>query len=361
MKAVMTVRGPIAPEELGVTLMHEHLELDLSVYFEEDPAAPELRDAPVSIELLHRLRRRPFGTTRDNMTLGGVEIVADEIQRFLDAGGRSICEVSTIGMGRDPIALKALSERTGVNVVMGGGLYIDPSHPAWTRDKSIDELADLFARDVLEGVDGTGIRSGIIGEIGTSAVPGSDGAVQVTPSEEKALRAAARAGLRTGAAVSVHLAITGYGAHRAIDILEDEGLPVDRMVMGHMDTFEDLDYHLAVAERGVYVEYDCLGREYWTDELGHRPWGHDSWRVRFISELVARGYGSRLLLSQDIALKFDLCQFGGVGYAHVPNVIVPMLRRHRVSDQDIRRMLVDNPREVLTIDVDGEKLVPAAG
>lgn len=356
----MTVRGPIAPEDLGVTLMHEHLQLDLSVYFEPDPEAPELQDAPVSMELLHKLRRRPFGTTRDNMTLGGVDIVADEVRRFRDAGGRSICEVSTIGMGRDPVALKALSERTGVNVVMGGGLYIDPSHPDWTRNKTVDELADIFAADVLEGADGTDIRSGIIGEIGTSAVPGTDGAEQVTPSEEKVLRAAARAGVRTGAAVSVHLAITGYGAHRAISILEDEGLPADRIVMGHMDTFEDLDYHLAVARRGVYLEYDCLGREYWTEELGHRPWGHDSWRVRFLGELVAQGYANRLLLSQDIALKFDLCRYGGVGYAHVPNVIVPMLRRQGVGEDDIRRMLVDNPRDVLTIDVD-EELVSAAG
>ncbi len=352
----MTVRGPISPEDLGMTLMHEHLEVDLSLYFVEDPEAPELRDAPVSMELLHKLRRRPFGTTRDNFNLGDADVMAEEVQRFLDAGGRTICEVSTLGMGRDPLALKALSERTGVNIVMGGGLYVDVSHPDWTRDKSVDELAEIFARDVLEGVDGTGIRSGLIGEIGTSGIPGTDGAEQVTPSEEKSLRAAARAGLRTGAAVSVHLDVTGHGAHRVLDILEEEGLPPDRIVLGHMDLQEDFEYHLSVARRGAYLEYDCLGRDYYTDELGHRAFGHDTWRVRFLAELVGQGYANRLLLSQDIALKFDLCRYGGVGYAHVANVIVPMLARAGVGEADIKRMLVDNPRDVLTIEIDEELL-----
>lgn len=351
MKAVMTVLGPVSPDSIGMTLTHEHLAIDLSVYFEENPEAPELSDAPVSMNMLHKLRRRPFSTTRDNMVLRDVDVMAEELRLFVEAGGSTICEVSTVDMGRDPLAIKGLAERTGLNIVMGAGLYIDPSHPDWAADKSIDELADIFARDVLEGVDGTGIRAGIIGEIGTSAVAGSDGAEQVTPSEEKVLRAAARAGLRSGAAVMVHLAVTGHGAHRVLDILADEGLPPERTIMAHMDTFEDFSHHLSVAERGVYLEFDCLGREYWTEELGHRPWGHDSWRVRYLADLVRRGYGDRLLLSQDVALKMDLCRYGGVGFAHVPTVIVPMLRREGVAEDDITRMLFGNPRDVLTMEV----------
>lgn len=347
--SVMTVTGAISPDEVGMTLMHEHLAIDLSVYFEDDGTTPELVDAPVTMDVLHKLRRRPFSTTRQNMVLDDPELIAKEVKLFADAGGSTICDVSTVDMGRKPQILKQIAENTGVNVVMGTGFYIDPSHPDWVQSKSVDEVADYFLRDLREGVDGTGIRAGIIGEIGTSGIPGTDGAEQVTPGEEKVLRGAARAGIQTGAAVMVHLAITGFGAHRVLDILAEEGLPPERIVMAHMDTFEDFDQHLSVAERGVYLEFDCLGREYWTEELGHRPWGHDGWRVRYLAELVERGFGDRLLLAQDVALKMDLCAFGGVGYAHVPNVIVPMLSRSGVSDENISRMLVDNPREVLTL------------
>ena len=117
------------------------------------------------------------------------------------------------------------------------------------------------------------------------------------------LRAAGRASRATGVAVSVHLDLRGQGAFRLIDILEDEGVEPQRMVMGHMDLVPDLEYHLAVPARGAVVEYDCFGREYYTEELGGLSWGHDSWRVQAIATLVGEGYVDQLVLSQDVALK----------------------------------------------------------
>jgi phosphotriesterase-related protein len=168
----------------------------------------------------------------------------------------------------------------------------------------------------------------------------------VTPAEEKVLRAAGRASVQTGAAVTVHLDPRGTGAYRAIDVLAEEGVAPERMVMGHMDANPDPEYHLRVAERGVYVEFDHFGREY---HAGHmqRPYTKDARRVELLLELLRHGFAERLLLSQDVCAKIDLHRHGGNGYDHVLRRIVPALREAGVGDGAIRAMLVENPQRVL--------------
>ena len=354
MKKILTIRGPIDPTEVGPTLMHEHLIVDLSCNFVHpaDASARSHLHAPVTIEMLALLRRRPFSVTLDNMVLGDEALACEEVARFHDEGGQTVVDATCIGIGRDPRVLHRISRASDLHVVMGAGCYMENSHPDWVRDASVEQLTEIFARDVAVGVEGTPFRSGIIGEIGTSGVPkGShekDG--DITAQEEKVLRAAGRAARATGVAVSVHLDLRGQGAFRIIDILQDEGVEPQRMVMGHMDLVPDLDYHRAVLKRGAVVEYDCFGREYYTDELGGLSWGHDSWRVAALTTLVNEGYVEQLVLSQDVALKMDLCKYGGNGYGHVLRTIVPWLRREGVTDDELVTMLVENPRRILTID-----------
>ena len=365
MQKILTVRGPIDPYEVGPTLMHEHLLVDLSCNFVHPAEAStrSLLHAPVTMELLALLRRRPFSVTLDNMVLGDEELACEEVARFANEGGQTVVDATCIGIGRDPRALHRISRASNLHVVMGAGCYMENAHPDWVRDASVDQLTEIFTRDVTVGVEGTPFRSGIIGEIGTSGVPkgSQEKHGDITAQEEKVLRAAGRASRATGVAVSVHLDLRGQGAFRVIDILEDEGVEPQRMVMGHMDLVPDLEYHRAVLARGAVVEYDCFGREYYTEELGGLSWGHDSWRVQAIAALVGEGYVDQLVLSQDVALKMDLCAYGGNGYGHILRTIVPWLRRDGVSDDALVKMLVENPRRILTIEWDDDVFAPTSG
>lgn len=349
---VMTVLGPVAPEEIGPTLMHEHVFVDLRPFFTEPDGDEPLPDAdrPVDISLLSRLRRSPMGVTRDNLLLADADVATRELRRFVDAGGSALVDCTVIGLERDAGRLAAISHVTGVHMVQGTGVYVEHTHPDWVDDLDADEIATLFVRDLVEGIGDSGVRAGIIGEIGTSGLrrgaSARDG--DMTPAEEKVLRAAGRASLVTGAAVTVHLDPRGEGAHAAIDVLEEEGVAPDRIVMGHMDARPDLAYHMAVAERGVFVEYDHFGREYYAPHMG-RSYTSDALRLELLCALLDSGFRDQLLVSQDVCMKIDLEAYGGVGYAHFLRELVPILERAGVGRAELDAMLVDNPRRVLTI------------
>lgn len=361
MKKVMTVLGPVSPEEIGTTMIHEHLIVDLSCNFIEPVEASlrALRHAPVTMELLGLLRRRPFSVTLNNVIQGDEELAIDELGYYWQEGGQTVAECTSMGIGRDPRALYRISRATNVNVVMGCGVYTENAHPDFIREMTADDLAAMMVRDLTVGVDGTGIRSGFIGEIGTSGVGKGNSAKKgdITPEEEKVLRAAGRAAARTGACVNVHVDRRGHGAFRVIDILEDEGVPPDRMIMGHMDLVAEVDYHREVARRGVYLAYDSMGREYQCAELDF--WGIlDDWRVSALNQLIDEGFVDQIVLAQDICLKIDFRRYGGHGYAHVMANVLPMMRKSGMPEEAIYKMLVANPRQLLTVDWDEELLQP---
>ena len=187
---IQTVLGPIASDVMGVTLMHEHLLMSFSTWHHPPKTASRmtLRDAPVSLSILGELRMDPF-VNLDNLQQYDVDLSAREAQQFADLGGQTILDPTNRGIGRDPQALAAISRRTRLNVVMGSGYYLEVSHPPVVRQMTHDDIAGEIERDLVEGVDGTGIRAGFIGEIGVSA--------RFTPEEEKVLRGAARAQTRS--------------------------------------------------------------------------------------------------------------------------------------------------------------------
>jgi len=239
-------------------------------------------------------------------------------------------------------------------VILATGIYVENAHPVWVSTASIDEIADVFTRELTEGIDQTGVRCGLIGEIGISGIPQGSRREKVGPitrEEEKVLRAAARAAVITGATVSVHLdPVPPLAGTAAIEVLFSEGLRPDRIVIGHMDQVADYEYHRAVAETGVFVEYDSLGRDHYAQEWGYAfDWGHDSWRTRFLARLVTEGYSQQLLLSQDVCLKTDLSAYGGPGYGHILQNIVPALRELGLDADDIERILITNPARALAI------------
>jgi phosphotriesterase-related protein len=356
-KQILTVLGPIEPEELGPTTMHEHVLIDLSCNFVTPTEESErtLLDAPVTMDILGVLRRRPFSRCLANVVLDDERLAVEELARFREAGGSGLVDCTVWGIGMDPAAVARIARAAGLHIVQGTGVYVEPSHPEWVQEATIEELAQRFVDEVRVGIGDSGVRAGLLGEIGTSGVS-RDAADYArvgdfTPGEEKVLRAAGRASVETGAAVSVHLDVRGQGAFRVIDVLEDEGVAPDRMIMCHLDPVADLDYHLAVAARGVFVEYDCFGREYYSDELGV-AWGHDSQRVSWLVSLLEAGYENQILLAQDVCMKIDLRAYGGNGYDHVMTTGLEMLRRAGVGEAKITSMLVENPRRALAFELE---------
>lgn len=356
---VMTVCGPVDPASLGVTLIHEHLQIDLAATFSSDLLPPDLRghvDDPVTPELMPLLHTWPVSLCRDNVVLDDETLAAEELAHFAAAGGTAVVDCTILGIGRNPTAARRIAEAAGVNVIQGTGLYVEAAHPEWVDAAGVEKIHDLFVRDLVTGMDDTSICAGVIGEIGTSGVDRVSGRKlrDVTRAEEKVLRAAAAAGVATGAAVIVHLDPRGTGAFEVIRILASEGLATNRMVMAHMDANPAIDYHREVAASGCYLAYDHFGREYYAGHFG-RPYPRDSERLRLLAVLLEEGYEDRLLLSQDVCMKIDLHRYGGNGYDHVVRRVLPRLLQLGVTEGTCRKLVVENPRRVLTIDVAAER------
>ena len=338
---VMTVLGPIEPEALGITLTHEHLLTDLRVWCEEpdDEEQKKFVHAPVDLSTIGAIRREPFGNM-DNCLLDDTALAIDELRKFKTAGGSSVVDCTNNGLGRTPVALREIAQATETNIVMGSGYYIGRSHPYDMVDRSIEMIADEIEHDLMEGVQDTGVRSGLIGELGTS--------FKIRENERKVLRAGALAHRRTGAPISVHLLPWQKNGVEVLDILEGEGANLNQVILCHLSpTSDDVEYHTTLAKRGAYVEYDFFGMEFYVDSVG-RYLGSDATSVTALRNLIDHDCLERLLLSHDIAMKIQLTRYGGWGYAHLVQNVVPMLGRSELSEEQITTLIVENPRRVLT-------------
>jgi len=357
---VVTVEGRIDPEELGVTLPHEHLFADWTASkFDEPESAVERRiaDEPVTLENLRYVKKNYF-SNRDNLRLDSLTEATAEVERYRDVGGDAVVDVTPKNVGGDPRRVRAVARRTDTTVVHGTAYYTRSAHPPDLDDRSIQDIAEEFVSDVEEGIDDTDVRAGIIGEIGLSET--------IHEVEERVLRAAARAARLTGAPLTVHPPGAVPESHergespaskwglRVLDIAEEEGLPPERVVVCHMDMsywYEDLDYQREVADRGAYVEYDIFGQKSYLYKPDYRDaWPSDVQRAERVAELIADGHADRLLLSGDVFLKCHRAAYGGFGYGHVLENVVPILRGLDVSEETVDSLLVDNPRRVLTFD-----------
>ena len=337
---IMTVLGPIDPEKLGTTLAHEHLLFDLRCLWDEPP--PErthLIDAEPTPENRAALERDLYHSKK-TLHLDDPDLAASEAAHFRAAGGSTIVDLTTTGLGPDPNALRRIATVTGLNVVAGAGYYRELCLPAEVLDKSVDELEAELHRWVTEGMYGTGIRAGILGELGTMS--------PIRPFEERQLLAAARVQRATGVAINVHPSIWAHEHLRIIDILEEAGADLTRVAISHCDQLIEPDWHAQIAERGVTLCFDTFGAEFEYDSDGSRE-PTDLERIDCLKRLLDAGRASQLLLSHDICSRLQLHHYGGPGFDHVPTTIVGRLREAGVSSTDIEQMLVTNPRRLLSM------------
>ena len=340
---IQTVLGPIEPRELGVTLTHEHLLIDLTAILTTpvETTARQQYFAPMTPESLGKVRY--YGEINyANYQVLDINVAIDEAGLYKQYGGPSLVDATSIGIARDPVGLARISRATGVNVIMGASFYVDPAHPVYVATSSEDELAEQIIRDVSEGVDGTGIRSGVIGEVGCSW--------PLTESERKVVRASAKAQRATGAPILVHPGRDETSPLQIIDILDGGGADLNRTIMGHLDrTVFKRETLSQIGQAGCYFEWDLFGNEsssYKASPAIDHP--NDATKLQHISWLISEGYGDKITIAHDICTNHRLVKYGGHGYFYILKHIVPLMRDRGFDEVSINKILVDNPASALT-------------
>ncbi|MCI0628502.1 MAG: hypothetical protein L0387_43775 [Acidobacteria bacterium] len=306
LSSVMTVRGPVKPKQLGFTLPHEH------VLITHIGPAVDLTDE---------------------------DLAARELGLYRAAGGRTLVCMTNIGIKRDPPALRRISDRTDLQIVMGAGFYKDKWQTPETRALSTEALLEIMLRDLQKGADGTEVRAGVLGEIGVGHPR--------TEFEERVLRAAARAQRATGVGMIVHfdIAIPLAEHMEALDILESEGASLTRVAISHLLPADNGPQHLeALARRGCFLAYDFFGIEVWIRKLAKTSLDT---HVEAIRRQIDKGLLKNLLFSQDVCSLKQLVANGGYGYAHIIRNVLPKLRAAGVTAGQIDEITVQNPRRLL--------------
>jgi predicted metal-dependent phosphotriesterase family hydrolase len=300
---IQTVTGPIDPQTIRKTMIHEHLVFDLSSVRKEKD--------------------------RDSMLENSTEL-DQEIKMLLNSGSNTIVEVSNIGMGRDAQSLHDIALKHNLFVIASTGFYKESVYPSFVFEKSAEELADIIIQDILVGMDNTNIKAGLIAEIGSSLN-------EITKTEEKVFQAAIMAHKKTGAPISTHCEIGTMGKGQ-LAIFQQSNVEMNRISFGHQDLNTDLEEQLLLLQSGAYIQFDTIGKN---------SYRKDSDKVDNLIVLLDRGYEDQLMLSCDITRKSHLKHFGGHGYNHLFENFIPSLREKGVTEEIIDKMLIQNPRKFL--------------
>lgn len=337
-----TVCGSINRDELGTVTTHEHVLLDLTAFYHELPV-PGIDDpASQKVEMWNLgILSRDCYALKDNLLLDNEKLAVEELNFFKRAGGDTVVDASLPGIGRDPQALKRISEATGLNIIMGTGFYVGETHPEYLDSMSDEQIADLMINEIEDGVDG--VCAGYIGEIGISEI--------FDDKERRVLRAAAIASLKTGAAINVHINPWTTNGIEATDILLDSRVSPEKICISHIDVENRVEYIYELLKKGVYVEFDNFGKEYYirreVRNSGYGLFVHDTDRVTLLKRMIDDGYLHQILLSCDLCLKNLMHSYGGWGYDHVLTNIVPMMQDEGITNEQIEIMLKYNPADWL--------------
>ncbi len=307
---VMSVTGPVDASDLGVVLPHEHVFADLVREY------------------------RGTGLLNDE------HLARQELTLLREAGGHTLVDLTLDEIGRDPAALRRAAEATGITIIMGCGHYRDPylNHD-WFNRHAVDAIAGQIVADIEEGVNGTGIRAGIIGEIGADKW-------YISAAEERSFRAAARAHLRTGLTISTHAARWPVGLEQ-VRLLAEEGVDPRRVIVGHADTVPIPDYHLNLARQGCYISFDSIGTG--------TPYDL-SRAVDYVLALARAGFGDQVLLSHDVFLRGHLHADGGPGYGYLLTEFLPLLVEAGLDPEEVRSLVTVNPQRALAGAVEASKV-----
>ena len=311
MATVNTVLGPVDSASLGFTLSHEHIIVSAAGM---SHTYPEFHDRQ--------------GTIDD-------AVVA--LKEAYDGGLRTIIDMTTFDLGRDVRLLEEVSRRTGVNIILATGSHRTVPRVFW--NVSPDDIAPLYVKEIEEGIEGTGIKAGVIKSASDRG--------GMTDHEEINLRAVARAQNQTGARISTHTWSPDRVGEQQILVLEEEGVDLSRVYIGHSNDDTDLDYLLGMLRKGVWLGLDRFP--------GGRVSGTPGWqkRTEMVKALIDAGYGHRIMLAHDHSiprsqptrqLRDERQNYNPDAYQFISRRVLPYLSDLGASDQDIDRIMVENPR-----------------
>ena len=282
----------------GYTLMHEHIFIDLSGIKKLDDCRLDCKNETI-----------------------------EEFKKLYENGVRNITEVTNIGMGRDVNYIKEVSEKSGINVICATGFYKEPFYPEFVYEKNEKELSEIMKNDILKGIDGTDIKAGIIGEIGSSKDI-------ITETELKVFKSAIIAHLETGVPITTHTSLGTMG-HEQVKLFKEYKVNTDKIVIGHVDLSGNVEYILEMLYNGVYVEFDTIGKNnYLADDI----------RIEMLKEIEKRELIDRVFLSMDITRKSNMEYKGGIGYNYIFNFFIPKLKEAGIKENSIEKMLKINPQ-----------------
>lgn len=344
MRKLNTVCGTISADEVGLICPHEHLFLDMTHEAVEPKteAEKELFYGNIQMKNLGVLHRNPY-IVKTNLILDDVDLAVEETNCLQSYGCNLLVDVTTVGLGRDFNKLKQFCQKSRLNIIAGTGLFVHDALPQMYENKTAEQIADWMIDEIENGHCDTGIKPGVIGEIGTSEV--------IYPVEEKALVAAAIVSVRTDLPIYLHTYSWSRAGLDAVKLLLEKGVAPVNICICHLDVTFDDEYIREVLKLGVFLEFDNFGKEFYFEPqdgaFSGGPFETDVARVRKIKELVQEGYTNQLLLANDLCLKGSLHCYGGVGYDHVFRNISSMMKMEGISDADIHQILSVNPKRFL--------------
>ncbi|BCJ86353.1 phosphotriesterase family protein [Effusibacillus dendaii] len=330
---VNTVTGPVAAEDLGKTLMHEHFIFGYPGFQGDTTLGPYDRNAYLQI---------------------GIEVA----ERAKAHGVKTVVDPTPNECGRDPELLREISERTGVQIVCATGYYYEgESATAYFKFRSAmgnveDEIYEMYMKEITEGIGNTGIKAGII-----KLASSKD---QITPYEQMFFRAAARVQKETGITILTHTQEGTMGPQQA-ELLVSNGADPTRVMIGHMDGNTNVSYHLQTLQYGVNIGFDRFGLE----GLVGTP--HDVDRVAVLLGLIGLGYQNQIMLSHDTVniwlgrpLHMPEAMQQMVANWHITHIfdnIIPKLKAAGISDETLHTLFVSNPAKTFGAEVLAEQKV----
>ena len=344
MRKLNTVRGVISADEVDLICPHEHLFIDMTHEAVEpkSEAEKEFFYGEIQMKDLGVLHRNPY-VLYDNLLLQDVDLAVEETNCLADYGCNLLVDVTTVGVGRDMMKLKEFCKKSKLNVIAGTGLFVHDALPEMYEHMTAQQIADWMINEIRNGHCDTGIKPGVIGEIGVSE--------KIYPIEEKSIRAAAIASVETDLPIYLHTYPWNRVALDAVKMLIADGVKPENICICHLDVTFDDEYLRQALELGIYLEFDNLSKEFFFEpqegSFAGGPFETDVARVHKLKELIAEGYIDQLLLANDLCLKGSLHRYGGVGYDHAFRNFIPMMRLYGISEADIRKIVYDNPKRFL--------------
>ncbi|CAH1252848.1 PTER [Branchiostoma lanceolatum] len=303
---------------------------------------PNMNSLPFTMENLGFIRQFPW-SYKPNLTLYGEEKhVIEELKFFKQHGGSSMVECTIVGLERDMNMMKRMAEESGVNIISGTGYYVDAALPQDVHSATQEQLVSTMVQDITKGAAGTSTRCGVIGEIGTSW--------PVTATEKKVLQATAAAQTQLGCPVIIHPGRNKEAPAEVIRILAEAGGDISRTVMSHLDrTIYDKGELSEFAKLGSYLEWDLFGIEVsYYEQVTNLDMPSDAQRIQMIKHVLDNGYEDRVVIAHDVHTKHRLMHYGGHGYSHILLNVVPMMLARGISQDQVDKMLIHNPRNWLT-------------